>query len=101
MRILTNGSPLPRAPKLAITRLPSPRFAARNFKFPKSHAPACCRDIRLSHRETPRRRQRLSERSEERRVGKECVSTCRLRWYAYPQKTKTEHKTSNTRENKR
>src|SRR3546814_14857338 len=24
------------------------------------------------------------ERSEERRVGKECVSTCRSRWSAYP-----------------
>src|SRR3546814_12161050 len=26
----------------------------------------------------------LHARSEERRVGKECVSTCRSRWYAYP-----------------
>src|SRR3546814_20392305 len=25
----------------------------------------------------------MSERSEERRVGKECVSTCRSRWSAY------------------
>src|SRR3546814_17581439 len=28
-------------------------------------------------------------RSEERRVGKECVSTCRSRWSRYPYKTKT------------
>src|SRR3546814_19239283 len=29
------------------------------------------------------------ERSEERRVGKECVSTCRSRWSPYPKKKKT------------
>src|SRR3546814_14751772 len=28
-------------------------------------------------------------RSEERRVGKECVSTCRSRWSPYPTKTNT------------
>src|SRR3546814_19123496 len=28
-------------------------------------------------------RQRLATRSEERRVGKECVSTCRSRWSPY------------------
>src|SRR3546814_20483004 len=31
-------------------------------------------------------------RSEERRVGKECVSTCRSRWSPYPYKTKTHQK---------
>src|SRR3546814_18723112 len=30
-----------------------------------------------------------SLRSEERRVGKECVSTCRSRWAPYPYKKKT------------
>src|SRR3546814_13437568 len=30
----------------------------------------------------------LDERSEERRVGKECVSTCRSRWWPYPSKKK-------------
>src|SRR3546814_5774372 len=30
-----------------------------------------------------RRRIRLRDRSEERRVGKECVSTCRSRWSPY------------------
>src|SRR3546814_13105496 len=29
-----------------------------------------------------------SARSEERRVGKECVSTCRSRWWPYPYKKK-------------
>src|SRR3546814_19744447 len=32
-------------------------------------------------------------RSEERRVGKECVSTCRYRWSPYPSKNKTENHT--------
>src|SRR3546814_16986449 len=31
----------------------------------------------------PIRRVALAERSEERRVGKECVSTCRSRWSPY------------------
>src|SRR3546814_15508095 len=38
--------------------------------------------------------QGLPQRSEERRVGKECVSTCRSRWSTYPYKKnqKTEQK---------
>src|SRR3546814_15111250 len=32
---------------------------------------------------TPRNLMLLAERSEERRVGKECVSTCRSRWSPY------------------
>src|SRR3546814_14803819 len=35
----------------------------------------------------------LRDRSEERRVGKECVSTCRSRWSRYH--TKTKKKTNN------
>src|SRR3546814_17306358 len=31
------------------------------------------------------------ERSDERRVGKECVSTCRSRWPAYPQNKETQY----------
>src|SRR3546814_11448842 len=31
---------------------------------------------------------RLVQRSEERRVGKECVSTCRSRWWTYVSKKK-------------
>src|SRR3546814_12103610 len=34
----------------------------------------------------------VSERSEERRVGKECVSTCRSRWSPYPKKKKKTQK---------
>src|SRR3546814_12806506 len=33
-------------------------------------------------------------RSEERRVGKECVSTCRSRWSAYHSKKNTESRTT-------
>src|SRR3546814_16637174 len=35
-----------------------------------------------------------ANRSEERRVGKECVSTCRSRWSPYPE-TKKQHTTRN------
>src|SRR3546814_14364908 len=35
-----------------------------------------------------RSRRPLAERSEERRGGKECVSTCRYRWSPYPTKNK-------------
>src|SRR3546814_19530861 len=34
-----------------------------------------------------------SGRSEERRVGKECVSTCRSRWSPYPSKKKKQQHT--------
>src|SRR3546814_14184743 len=34
----------------------------------------------------------IRSRSEERRVGKECVSTCRSRWSPYHYKKNTQHK---------
>src|SRR3546814_11365008 len=34
----------------------------------------------------------VRSRSEERRVGKECVSTCRSRWSPYHEKKKTKNK---------
>src|SRR3546814_19587393 len=37
----------------------------------------------------------LIPRSEERRVGKECVSTCRSRWSPYHSKKKTKHTKTN------
>src|SRR3546814_12891406 len=40
----------------------------------------------------PRQAGATGFRSEERRVGKECVSTCRSRWSPYPSQ-KTKHKT--------
>src|SRR3546814_17133293 len=39
---------------------------------------------------------RLAIRSEERRVGKECVSTCRSRWAPYHSKKKTKAHKSHT-----
>src|SRR3546814_18910761 len=36
-------------------------------------------------------------RSEERRVGKECVSTCRSRWSPYHSKKKVEHRKRSSR----
>src|SRR3546814_5468673 len=42
--------------------------------------------------ETGRTHQLRVHRSEERRVGKECVSTCRSRWAPYPKKKKKEKK---------
>src|SRR3546814_8964076 len=40
-------------------------------------------EVRLRSEELTKARAR-SSRSEERRVGKECVSTCRSRWSPYP-----------------
>src|SRR3546814_14798033 len=51
-------------------------------------------EIRQTWQKTPPR----SLRSEERRVGKECVSTCRSRWWPYHQKKK--HIKETTRNNK-
>src|SRR3546814_1867148 len=36
--------------------------------------------------------ERQAHRSEERRVGKECVSTCRSRWSPYHEKKKSKHR---------
>src|SRR3546814_19708381 len=40
------------------------------------------------------------KRSEERRVGKECVSTCRSRWSPYHKKKKKEQKTKVNKDQK-
>src|SRR3546814_14925564 len=44
-------------------------------------------------------RDRFVLRSEERRVGKECVSTCRSRWSPYHYKKKTQNNHKNTSSN--
>src|SRR3546814_19285070 len=54
--------------------------------------PACCRATGGGNGRTQSRPGIGScgaVRSEERRVGKECVSTCRSRWWPYHSKTKT------------
>src|SRR3546814_13896902 len=45
-------------------------------------------------RDLPRRYRGAQGRSEERRVGKECVSTCRSRWSPYHEKKKYSSTTS-------
>src|SRR3546814_14545568 len=58
-----------------------------------SSTPKCC--CRRTHRRVCRIGRRCgTRRSEERRVGKECVSTCRVRWSPYhykKKKRKTQH----------
>src|SRR3546814_20003995 len=49
----------------------------------KENSPHDAMNARSRRRGQPRSRLKL-DRSEERRVGKECVSTCRSRWPPYP-----------------
>src|SRR3546814_18691213 len=57
--------------------LPEPALAAR----PGRIAPAV--EVKLPDADSRRRLLALYPRSEERRVGQECVSTCRSRWSPY------------------
>src|SRR3546814_15321179 len=50
---------------------------------------------RLLHGEAAGDRAGEGDRSEERRVGNECVSTCRARWSPNPQKKNTNTETGN------
>src|SRR3546814_4951283 len=53
----------------------------RSVRLPRCYAtPSVTPDL---FRHPTRRERRRSRRSEERRVGKECVSTCRSRWSPY------------------
>src|SRR3546814_13118333 len=47
------------------------------------HVPALFDDGHIGVQEAVAHRTRKRKRSEERRVGKECVSTCRSRWSPY------------------
>src|SRR3546814_13432204 len=55
------------------------------------------RNAAMEQASLPRRAEQRPDRSEERRVGKECVSTCRSRWspYHYKKKIYTEPYTHN------
>src|SRR3546814_14910775 len=62
-----------------------------------SRSPDPKRSARIKHRQygDGRRSQRIPARvarSEERRVGKECVSTCRSQWSSYHKNTNTRRK---------
>src|SRR3546814_16776136 len=48
--------------------------------------PQFLRDALYTARKCDHADLRFGKRSEERRVGKECVSTCRYRWSPYPYK---------------
>src|SRR3546814_12662157 len=79
----------------------------RRQRLPRRlRAPACPRRgvhpgtdgaLRQRGRQFPRpvRKWLEDDRSEERRVGKECVSTCRSRWSPYHSKKKTKKKNVN------
>src|SRR3546814_11629820 len=73
---------------------PSLRTGRRHVAVPRSnvstHVDDCNFCCFLSKAVgTMRKNVRRGKRSEERRVGKECVSTCRSRWSPYHYKKKT------------
>src|SRR3546814_5197799 len=57
-----------------------------NKKGAPTGAPFFAREVRsgrTQHQDVQTRQRGRAVRSEERRVGKECVSTCRSRWWPY------------------
>src|SRR3546814_20287022 len=62
---------------------------ARSVGVTDSPASAARNHSRIDHSKI--RSSRSRARSEERRVGKECVSTCRSRWSPYHLQTKTKN----------
>src|SRR3546814_20127557 len=56
------------------------------------HAPVYIQSFEVEHLTTLSRLTQLRLRSEERRVGQECVSTCRVRWSPYTSKNKPQNK---------
>src|SRR3546814_14725009 len=63
-------APLPRARHALTSPVLACQFAGLAFPNPVGVAPGFDKDARVAH----------AMRSEERRVGTECVSTCRSRW---------------------
>src|SRR3546814_12784980 len=64
-----------------------PRPSRSQRRWPRK--PRLSRKPRPSRRRLPKRSPPRKLRSEERRVGKECVSTCRSRWSPYHKKQTT------------
>src|SRR3546814_15031897 len=64
------------------------RHCGENLYRGRSFRVNCCRTTQFHSRHTTRKwlNQTSRLRSEERRVGKECVSTCRSRWSPYHSK---------------
>src|SRR3546814_12300694 len=83
---LDQGSHLPRPPVGGIGRAPYLRTASRNRDFlrrRRGSSATACRFVDLPAIFASFRTGVWRGRSEERRVGKECVSTCRSRWSPY------------------
>src|SRR3546814_14547418 len=76
------------ASSTAKTAIPSPE---REF----DHERRPVQSLRRSEDGAPETVGDHDARSEERRVGKECVSTCRSRWSPYPSNKKQSHTTIN------
>src|SRR3546814_14503189 len=83
--LLAMAATPPCPPPRAVPASQSPR-ASRPDRARRGHAAGCAPrpPARRSPRHSPCRAR--ESRSEERRVGKECVSTCRSRWSPYHSK---------------
>src|SRR3546814_12877288 len=68
---------------------PKPRRKTASLSSPSPWIGYVNADTLHSRIKLTSRRPRSNARSEERRVGKECVSTCRSRWSPYHEKKKT------------
>src|SRR3546814_2173285 len=66
-----HNKPLPRQPRIAVSVMLDPSIMRQPINL-DDHPPL--RRVKIRHK---------PPRSEERRVGKECVSTCRSRWSPY------------------
>src|SRR3546814_17505859 len=82
--------------RVEAARLVQPRQGRKDFLIARRIVPCRLQKVegggelaRLPH---PVRLRGGQRRSEERRVGKECVSTCRSRWWPYHKKKKTKRK---------
>src|SRR3546814_16492981 len=69
-------------PAQQIKRLRTCKFRARNARYPRVDAETFYEAAPIDRFLKPDKPAGIAGRSEERRVGKEGVSTCRSRWYA-------------------
>src|SRR3546814_11090009 len=76
-RIEVDGEPLPAAAAARLFRYHKPRGEITTTRDPDGRTT-------VFDRLPPELGRLQAVRSEERRVGKECVSTCRSRWSPYP-----------------
>src|SRR3546814_13063915 len=81
---------------LGVQLLSMTRLSARK-RMNQSIADGFCIASRLAafSKGTPLKSLRTGTRSEERRVGKECVSTCRSRWSPYHEKKNKTYQIAN------